>query len=262
MLREPLQADDVVVEAWLRWQLGGNEGGGLLALVADLCRRERETTPRNAMGNGDSAWLVTVAALDRVSMALVAVVCRLSPPERAVLLLHDVFKVGHADVAELLGAGEAHCRQLHYRAREDVAVARKMLATRDEERIRLLGAALDAAEAGDVLRILATLADDPVLIADGYARSVDCPAGRGQPTAVSGRDRVAAVVAALGRRRPRGDLRRRECFLNGEPAIVVLRDGRAYAALLASVADAKISQIFVHGDPRDVTSRPPARSSE
>jgi RNA polymerase sigma-70 factor (ECF subfamily) len=262
MLREPLQADDVVVEAWLRWQLGGNEGGGLLALVADLCRRERETTPRSAMGNGDSAWLVTVAALDRVSMALVAVVCRLSPPERAVLLLHDVFKVGHADVAELLGAGEAHCRQLHYRAREDVAVARKMLATRDEERIRLLGAALDAAEAGDVLRILATLADDPVLIADGYARSVDCPAGRGQPTAVSGRDRVAAVVAALGRRRPRGDLRRRECFLNGEPAIVVLRDGRAYAALLASVADAKISQIFVHGDPRDVTSRPPVRSSE
>jgi RNA polymerase sigma-70 factor (ECF subfamily) len=266
MLGDSPQADDVVVEAWLRWQLGGDQGGGpangLVGLVADLCRRERETTHGSSTVDGDAACLVTVAALDRVSMALVAVVCRLTPPERAVLLLHDVFKLGHADVAELLGAGEAHCRQLHHRAREDVAVARKMLATRREERNRLLAAALDAAEAGETLRILATLADDPVLIADGFAADVDCPQARGQPKAVSGRDRVAAVVAALGRRRPRGHLRRRECSLNGEPAIVVLRDGQAYAALLASVTDAKISQIFVHGDPLAVTSRPPARSSE
>jgi RNA polymerase sigma-70 factor (ECF subfamily) len=266
MLGDSPQADDVVVEAWLRWQLGSDEGAspatGLVGLVADLCRRERETTPESSTVDGDSACLVRVAALDRVSMALVAVVCRLSPPERAVWLLHDVFKLGHADVAELLGASEAHCRQLHHRAREDVAVARRILVTRQEERNRLLGAALDAAEAGDILRILATLADDPVLIADGYHGGVDCAARRGPPRAVSGRDRVAAVVAALGRRRPRGDLRRRECSLNGEPAIVVLRDGQAYAALLASVADAKISQIFVHSDPLDVTSRPPARSSE
>jgi RNA polymerase sigma-70 factor (ECF subfamily) len=266
MLGDSLQADDVVVEAWLRWQLGADEGArpvtGLVGLVADLCRREREGAHRRSIVDGDAACVVTVAALDRVSMALVAVVCRLSPPERAVLLLHDVFKLGHAGVAELLGAKEADCRQLHHRAREDVAVVRKMLATRHEERNRLLAAALDAAEAGDIVRILATLADDPVLIADGYAGGVDRPAGCGQPKAVSGRDRVAAVVAALGRRKPRGDLRRRECCLNGEPAIVVLRDGQAYAALLASVADAKISQIFVHGDPLGVTFRPPARSSE
>lgn len=233
-----------------------------LRVVADLCRRERETIDRSPMVDWRAACLVTGAALDRVSMALVAVVCRLSPPERAVLLLHDVFKLGHADVAELLGAGEAHCRQLHRRARGDVAAARKILATGPEERNRLLEAALDAAEAGDTLRILATLADEPILITDGYAGGVDCPARCGQPQVVSGRERVAAVVAALGRRRPRGDLRRRQCSLNGEPAILVLRDGRAYAALLASVVDTKISQIFVHADPLDVTSRPPARSFE
>src|SRR5262249_10127341 len=73
MLGDPLQADDVVVEAWLRWQLGGNERGGLVALVADLCRRERETTHRSSMVDGDAACLVTAGALDRVSMALVAV---------------------------------------------------------------------------------------------------------------------------------------------------------------------------------------------
>ena len=250
MLGDPLHADDVVIEAWLRWQLGGTRGAhppaALAALVTELCRHEREVdstptpTPRASPG---------AAALDRVSMALVAVVCRLSPSERAVLLLHDLFRLGHTDVAALLGACETDCRRLHRRAREDVAVARKVLATRREEHDRVLGAALDAAEAGDVPRILATLDDDPVLIADGYGGGVDCPSESGQPEALSGRDRVATVVAALGRRRPRGDLRRLACRLNGAPALVVLRDGRAYAALLASVSDAKISTLFVHAAP-------------
>src|SRR5262249_22129482 len=101
MLGDPQRADDVVIEAWLRWQLGGNGGAGppagLAAVVSDLCRGGRggaAAPPQASCG---------ATALDRVSMALVAVVSRLSPPERAVFLLHDLFRLGHADVAALLG---------------------------------------------------------------------------------------------------------------------------------------------------------------
>ncbi len=244
MLGDPVRADDVVVEAWLRWELGGDRGDApaawLMGLVFELCRDE--LAPGETPPEGHA---LTPATLDRVSMALVSIVCRLSPSERAVFLLRDVFGLGPADVARFLSASEAQCRQLHRRAREDVATGRKLLATPRAEHNRLLGTALEAAEAGDLSRIVGTLSDAPVLIADGYGVRA-CGQERRQPGALSGRDRVATVVAALGRRRPRGELRRLACSLNGEPAVLVLRDGKAYAALLVSVADAKISQIFVH----------------
>jgi RNA polymerase sigma-70 factor (ECF subfamily) len=252
MLGDPVQADDVVVEAWLRWQLGGDRGLGpaaaLAGLVFELCRRE--LAPRETRGDArDGGCAFAPATLDRVSMALVSVVCRLSPSERAVFLLRDVFRLSDADVAAFLSASETHCRRLHRRAREDVAWGRKILTARHEEHSRLLGSALEAAESADVPRILATLCEAPVLIAEGYGARGASAEGRGPPAALSGREKVASLVAALGRKSPRRGLERVECSLNGEPAILLLRGGQADAALLVSVADGKISQIFVHGDP-------------
>ena len=252
MLGDPVQADDVVIEAWLRWQLGGDRGLGPAAalggLVFELCRHEL-APGESRVENHDHGCVLAPATLDRVSMALVSVVCRLSPSERAVFLLRDVFQLADADVAAFLSATEAHCQRLHRRAREDVAVGTRILATRREDHNRLLGTALDAAEAADVPRILATLGEAPVLIADGYGTRPASAEGSGPPAALSGRDTIASLVAALGRKSPRTGLERVECSLNGEPAVLLRRDGRAYVALLVSVTDGKISQIFVHADP-------------
>ena len=104
---------------------------------------------------------------DTLSMAFLVVLETLSPDERAVLLLHDVFAYPHADIAEMLGRTDVSCRQLLRRARQRIEAERPRsradLAQRDE----LLHRFLDACEGGDMDAFLSLLAEDAELVVDG-----------------------------------------------------------------------------------------------
>ena len=262
MLGELARAEDVVQEAWIRWSRGGAPveapAAYLWRTVAHLCMNELASArARREESRGDRlpepidlsrSGLDRVEALDRLSMAFLVLLQRLTAAERAVLLLHDVFDFSHADIGSMLGKTETACRQLLRRARDHVAADRRSMSASHEEHRRLLAAFVRAAAAGDIDELAALLAEDAELIADAGPGGGRFGRARNLPGPVRGRARVAAFVAAVT---PQGarDLETRACELNGQPALLVLRDGRPYTAILLAVSDGFIARVFIHADP-------------
>ena len=261
MLGDMGRAEDIVQEAWLRWQGHADKvetpKAFLVTVVTRLClneldsgrarleesRSDRLPEPIDLKQEG----LHTVESLDRISMAFLVVLQKLTPPERAVLLLREVFEYEYGEIATLLHKSEAACRQLLRRARENVAVERRVLTTSHDQHRRLLRAFISAARDGDMEGLAKLLADDAVVIADGGVEGVQFGRVRNLPRPLSGASRIAAFFASASKRT--GPFETRECELNGQPAVVALREGRIMAALLLGVADGKIRHVFIQADP-------------
>jgi RNA polymerase sigma-70 factor, ECF subfamily len=262
MLGEIGRAEDMIQEAWVRWQKRTVEVDSpkayLIKIVTRLClndldsaRARREESRPDRLPEPiplDESGVGRVEILDQISMAFLVVLQRLSPAERAVLLLHDVFDFTHAEIAKLLEKSDAACRQLLARARQNVSSERRALKTSAEEHRRLLRAFLKAASAGDVADLKRLLADDAVMIADGGPEGVRIRGIRNLPRPLVGGSRIAAFVGAFARR-PAGPLQTRECELNGQPAIVALQEGKPIAAILLAVAGGQILRVFLQADP-------------
>jgi RNA polymerase sigma-70 factor (ECF subfamily) len=112
----------------------------------------------------------------------------------------------------------------------------------------LLRSFLQAAASGDVGAIATLLADDLVLIADAGSAGGAYGRVRNLPGPIIGTTKMAAFVAAVTPQGASG-LVTQECELNGQPAVLVLRDGHPYTAILLSVANDKIRGVFIHADP-------------
>src|SRR5216683_256703 len=237
MLGEMGRAEDMVQEAWVRWQKRTVEVDSprayLIKVVTRLClneldsaRARREESRPDRLPEPitlDASGVGRVEVLDQISMAFLVVLQRLTPAERAVLLLHDVFDFSHAEIAELLGKTDAACRQL-------------------------LRAFLKAASAGDVGDLKKLLADDAVMIADGGPEGVRIKGVRNLPRPLVGSEKIAAFVSAFARR-PSLPLETRECELNGQPAVVALHEGSPLVAILLAVAEGRIRRVFLQADP-------------
>jgi len=273
MLGDLARAEDLVQEGWIRWSRGGAQveapAAYLWRTVTHLCLNELASArARREESRGDRlpepidltrGGLDRVEALDRLSMAFLVLLQRLTAAERAVLLLHDVFDFSHADIGSMLGKSEAACRQLLRRARDHVAADRRAMSASHDEHRRLLAAFVRAAAAGEVEELVALLAEDAELIADAGPAGGRFGRVRNLPGPVRGRARVAAFVAAVT---PQGsrDLEARECELNGQPAVLVLRGGRPYTAILLAVADGLIHRVFIHADPDRLSHVAPSQS--
>jgi len=260
MLGDVGRAQDMVQEAWLRWHRRDVEvetpKAFLVTVVTRLCLNELDSARvRREHGRGDrlpepvdleSGGLSRLEALEELSMAILVVLERLTPVERAVLLLHEVFDFPHEQIAPLVSRSPGACRKLLERARRHVAAGRKLItASRDEHR-RLLDAFLIATSAGDVGAIKDLLAADAVLITDGGPDGRALRGIRNLRRPLEGAAHVAAFVAATSRR-AEPEIERRE--LNGQPAVVFSLEGRPFAAVLLAVADGKIQRVFFHADP-------------
>jgi RNA polymerase sigma-70 factor, ECF subfamily len=261
MLGDVGRAEDMVQEAWLRWRgRAGDEVAEprayLFTVVTRLClneltsaRARREETrgerlPEPVASDGGAAG--GLEALERVSMALLAVLQRLTPGERAVLLLHEVFDFGHAEIAALVGKSPAACRKLLERARVNVAAERRLIAATREEHARLLAAFMQATMQGDVAALLALLADDAVLVAD--AGTIDQIEGvRALRAPLAGPARIAAFVTTVAGRTA-GILTSEVRELNGQPAMVLRRAGAPFGAMMLGVADGRIHRVYFQAD--------------
>jgi RNA polymerase sigma-70 factor (ECF subfamily) len=181
MLGSMSEAEDVAQDTWLRWQ--GADTGEIADPAAWLVRaatrlsldRLRAAKTRRAAYRGP--WLPEplieeltddpVERAEEVSVAFLLALERLSPLERAVFLLHDVFETDYADIAQTLQRSEAACRQLASRAREHVRETRPRFAVPQEEAARLALAFMAAARDNDLGQLKNLLAEDAVLISDG-----------------------------------------------------------------------------------------------
>ncbi len=176
---------------------------------------------------------------DAVSQALLVVLERLSPQERAAFLLREAFGYEYAEIATIVGRKEATCRQLVARARKHVRENRPRFDPDPGLRRRLLEDFLAAAEEGDVARLERTLADDAVFYADGGG---NVPASR-HP--LVGANRIArAVVAVVRAQRRRGGLEHVPVTVNGQPgALRVTDDGALLDVLALDVADGRVQAV-------------------
>jgi RNA polymerase sigma-70 factor, ECF subfamily len=161
---------------------------------------------------------------DDLSVAFLLMLERLTPEERAALLLRDVFDVVYAEIAEtLLGRTEPACRQLVHRARARLRGRPRGVSARDEHR-GLLDRLLAAIEAGDQDRLLALLAPDAALISDGGGRVL---AAR---NVIRGADRVARFLLGVARKEA-GQLSDEIGLINGDPGVVRRRDGKVHSTI-------------------------------
>ena len=184
---------------------------------------------------------------DQISMAFLVLLQRLTPSERAVLVLHDVFDFSHQEIGEILKKSAPACRQALRRAREHVSRERRSLTTSPDEHRRLLRAFIRAASQGDQTQLVELLSDEAVLVVDGGSEERRFGRVRNFPGPVTGAVKVAAVLAAVT---PHGavGLRLRECELNGQPAVLVLDGDRPHSAILLAVSDGRIARLFIHAD--------------
>ncbi len=180
MLGSVSAAQDVVQDAWLRWDRADVEiidpGAWLVRVTSRLCLdRMRSAKARREVYRGP--WLpepliedLTQDPLERaedVSVAFLLALERLSPLERAVFLLHDVFDADYAQVAETLERSEATVRQLASRARTHLQAAKPRFSVSQDEATKLATAFMAAAYQGDLAGLSKVLADDAVMITDG-----------------------------------------------------------------------------------------------
>ena len=260
MLGDLGRAEDMVQEAWLRWQ-GRREDADsprayLVTIVTRLCLNELDSArTRHEESRSDrlpepidldEGGIGRLESLDQVSMAFLVVLQRLTPAERAVLLLHDVFDFAHDDIATLVGKSDAACRKL-LGARQHVATGKRLFSTSPEAHRRLLGAFMQATYAGDVGALVTMLAEDAVLITDGGREGRSVGGLRNLRVPLHGAARIATFVVEATRRVAAAlDVEERE--LNGQPAMVLYREGAPFAAILLGVADGRIHRVFFHAD--------------
>ena len=255
MLGSFAEADDVVQDAWLRWQRaapGGIEHAGawLTRTVTRLCldalksaRARRETyvgpwlpepmaDPEDAAPPADDLTLTLMLALER-----------LSPLERAAFLLHDVFEVPLQEVAVTLQRDPTAVRQLAVRARRHVSDARPRFAVDRAEGERLARAFFEASSSGDVHRLQQLLAENAVVQSDGGGRVV---AFR-KP--LVGRDRIARAYAGFARKASTRAVMIRPMWIDGLPGFFSRNFDGQLQTTAVQIEDGRIVAVYVTRNP-------------
>jgi RNA polymerase sigma-70 factor (ECF subfamily) len=253
------ESDDVLQESYLRWaevELEGVQDAkaylaqlvtrqALNALRAQARRREEYVGPwlpePLLLDTADASADVVLA--ESVSMAMMVVLETLSPDERAVFVLREVFGFGHAEIAETMGKSTAAVRQMAHRAREHVQSRRKRFEPVDpKQSLEITAQFFATASSGDVDSLVAMLAPDVVWTADSDGK---VSAAR-RP--VVGADRVARLILGLLRFTDDGG-RVEPAFYNGAPGLVLYLGDRLEGIISVEITDGLITHFYAMRNP-------------
>jgi RNA polymerase sigma-70 factor (ECF subfamily) len=252
MLGSRSEAEDMVQETFLRWQAAPREEvesarAYLSTIVTRLCldqlksaRAQRETY----VGPWLPEPLRTEEPVDpqSISLAFLVLLEQLSPVERAVYLLHEVFDHSHAEVAAIVGKEEAACRQIFHRARAHIDEKRPRFAPSRADHERLLTGFLTAVQAGDLEGLRGMLAKDAVTWSDGGGKRL---AAR---NLIHGADANARLFLGLARK-AHADFSLELAEINGWPAVVIRQDGQISDVLGIETDGAVIYAVHLVSNP-------------
>ncbi len=260
MLGSVMDAEDAVQEAYLRWRRASgeevrSEKAYLSAVVTRLCidrlgsaRARREAyvgpwLPEPLPDERAPDVAEAVALEDSLSMAFLVLIESLTPVERAVFLLREVFGYEYAEIAEIVGKSEANCRQISRRARASVAARRPRFERSPEQGERLTREFLEACAAGDMGGLLAVLAEDVTLWSDGGGKA------RAARNPIHGADNVARFLLGTIRKAPPG-FAVRPARINGSPGLVgYFGDGTPQSVATFETAGGRIAAIRIVVNP-------------
>jgi RNA polymerase sigma-70 factor (ECF subfamily) len=252
MLGSAMDAEDIVQEAYLRYQATPPESirslkAFLSTVVTRLClnqlasaRVQRETyigpwLPEPLLTRGDGAALFSPASCqsadDSISMAFLVLLESLSPSERAVFLLREVFDYEYGEIAEMLGKEEAACRQLFSRAKKHIAQNRPRFKASPQEQTLMIQRFLQAVSAGDLDGLMNLLSASVTLWSDGGGKA------RAATRPLQGRATVARFLLGI-QRFATPDMRVEMAEVNGAPGLILRSGaGKALVVLTFEVGD-------------------------
>jgi RNA polymerase sigma-70 factor (ECF subfamily) len=261
MLGSAADADDALQEAFLRWHKAVAAGteiqsdrAWLTTTVTRLCldelrsaRAQRESyvgpwLPEPLIGEAAPDVADSAILADSLSTAFLLVLERLSPKERAVFLLHDVFAYEFAAIAGIVGESETYCRQIARRARSHVTENRPRYLTTPHHQRELLDQFTTAYTDGDLPGLIDLLAEDVTLWSDGGGRV----GAAVRP--IAGRDRVIRFLTGIGPKLPPGATFELTT-VNGHPGVVTAAGGRILAVATFDVRDNHLRAIYLVVNP-------------
>lgn len=260
MLGSVADAEDAVQETYLRWHRTNqaeeeirNPKGWLTTTLSRVCL-DQLGSARVKREEYIGPWLPepiagtmpdiaeTASDFDSLSLAFMVLLESLSPKERAVFLLHEVFGYDFASVGEIVGESDAYCRQIAKRARARMLERRPRFAASAERREHLAATFLNAANEGDMATLIASLTDDVTVFSDGGGK---VNAAR-KP--VIGREKAATFLIGLRKLAPDGSE-----FLvrpiNGQPGIVTVVRGAVHNVLTFDFGEVGIRAVYIVANP-------------
>ncbi len=258
MLASVTEAEEIVQEAFLRFHRARTEGPEIESPRAFLStvttrlsidelrsarlRRESyvgEWLPEPLLTDAGAADPARVAEdADSLSMAFLLLLERLSPVERAVFLLRDVFGYGFDEIAGIVDKSEPNCRQLASRARRRIAAGRPRFEASRADRERLAGRFFAAVGDGNMDDLVSVLAADVVVHGDSGGR----PPSWRRP--IIGRENVSRLMHGLGEQMREVNVVIRPTEVNGQPGALVLdSDGRLINVFSVDIADGAVQVI-------------------
>ena len=175
---------------------------------------------------------------DSLSMAFLVLLESLSPTERAVFLLHEVFGYDYREIAEITGKSEQNSRQIFARARHHIDEGKPRFEASREQRDEVARRFFDAVGGGDLNSLLDLLAPDVVMIGDGGGKGLSLP----EP--MHGRERVARFVLGLFRRAQKEGTYAVPALVNGQPGAVAYdAEGRVASVFTLDIADGQVQAV-------------------
>jgi RNA polymerase sigma-70 factor (ECF subfamily) len=276
MVGSASEAEDIVQEAFLRFHRETSKGTDIESPKAWLST----VTTRLAINHVQSArvrresyfgtWLPEplltddqpdaerqTETADSLSLAFLVLLESLSPVERAVFLLREVFEYGYDEIAEVVEKSEDNCRQIAVRARRQVEARKPRFEASRKKREQLAQKFFSAVADGDQDGLVSILAADVVAYGDGGGKAA------ATPRPVFGRDKVIRLLVNIGRPSARlGVLDMRRAEVNGQPGAVFMgADGRPVAVLSLDIADGLIQTLRAVSNPDKLRHIRPAWSA-
>jgi RNA polymerase sigma-70 factor (ECF subfamily) len=270
MLGSVMDAEDLVQDTFLKWQEAPeaevrSPRAYLTTIVTRLAinrlrsaRAQRETyvgpwLPEPLVTDPAPDPAARIELAESLSMAFLVLLERLSPVERAVFLLHEVFDFEYAEIARIVDKTEVNCRQLLARAKQHVRAPRARFEADRAQADRLVRRFVEAGMAGDLDGLVAVLAEDITLWADGGGK---VPGAAREP--VTGAGAVAKRALGFARRYGAAATAVRYVEINGQPGIIAYVSGRPQSALIFEIRAGRIQTLYAVGNPDKLETLPPA----
>ncbi|MFE4605509.1 RNA polymerase sigma-70 factor [Kitasatospora indigofera] len=261
MLGSVADAEDLVQDSWLRWSQVtarvGNPGAFLARTVTNLAlnRLSSAAVQREAyVGPWLPEPLVTapgaaeeVEMAESVSYAMMVVLESLSPLERAVFVLKEVFGFSYPEIGQALERSEASVRQVGHRAKSHVQARRPRFDAPPEVRRQVTDEFLAACLGGDLNRMLELLAPSVTAWSDGGGRV------KAAIRPIDGADKVARFLLGVLANQPLENMRVHDVDVNGRPGLVIDAAGQVDSVVVLEIEDGRIGELRILRNPEKLT---------
>jgi len=267
MLGSVADAEDMLQETFIRWQESPDveiqsPRAFLVTVLTRLCLNYLESAqvrrqdyfgqwlPEPLLTGPSDPVSSALEVPESLSMAFLVLLERLTPLERGVFLLREVFDYDYDEVARILGQNEVNCRQILRRARQHVAENRPRFDTSLEQRERLMKEFMHATAGCDLEGLVALLSQEVLLRSDGGGK------GPALPVQIKGSDKVARALLGAARKFVPKTLVHRMTQVNGELGIVSYLEGSPYSVFTLDIEGGQIRTIYILSNPEKLAHLP------